>query len=119
MDAQNLYGVIETPKPDVHSPDWSPFNYTEPHEGKPPCYIQVSGADPMRDDGLIYERALRKAGVKTKLDVYPGVPHWHFGFFPSLQASKKAQSDAMYGIGWLLEKSTDLDDVLGALAPPV
>ena len=119
VDTQNLYAVIETSKPDVHSPDWSPFNSQNPHKGMPPCYIQVSGADPMRDDGLIYERALRKAGVKTKLDVYPGVPHWHFGFFPSLQASKKAQADAVYGVGWLLEKTTDSEDVLSAMAPPM
>lgn len=119
VDTQNLYSVIETSKPDVRSPDWSPFNFPEPHKGMPPCYIQVSGADPMRDDGLIYERALRKAGVKTKLDVYPGVPHWHFGFFPSLQASKRAQCDAVQGVGWLLGKSTDPEDILGAMGPPV
>ncbi|KAH6659146.1 Alpha/Beta hydrolase protein [Truncatella angustata] len=121
VDTKNLYSVIETAKPDVHSPDWSPFNSANPHNEMPPSYIQVSGADPMRDDGLIYERVLRKAGVKTKLNVYPGVPHWHFGFFPSLSASKKANSDAVRGIGWLLGQSTDGEDenILGAMAPPM
>ena len=119
VDTQNLYSVIQTSEPDVRSPDWSPFNVSEPHKGMPPCYIQVSGADPMRDDGLIYERALRKAGVKTRLDVYPGVPHWHFGFFPSLQASKKANVDAVRAVGWLLDKSPDHEDILGAMGPPM
>ena len=119
VDTQNLYSVIQTSKPDVRSPKWSPFNVPEPHKGVPACYIQVSGADPMRDDGLIYERALRRAGVRTKLDVYPGVPHWHFGFFPSLQASKKAHLDAVQGVGWLLAKSADHEDILGAMGPPV
>jgi len=120
VDTANLYSVIESSKPDVHSPDWSPFNSTKAHIDMPPCYIQVSGADPMRDDGLIYERALRSVGVKTKLDVYPGVPHWHFGFFPSLQASKKANADAMYGGAWLLDaKVDDGIDVLEAMGPPI
>ena len=38
------------------------------HTGLPPAYIQVMGADPLRDDGLAYERVLREASVKTKLD---------------------------------------------------
>ena len=45
-------------------------------ENKPPlakAYINVAGMDPIRDDGLIYERALREEwGVETRLDVYPG-----------------------------------------------
>jgi acetyl esterase/lipase len=40
----------------------------------------VSGVDPVRNEALIYEKVLREDyGVKTKLDVYPGVPHV-FGF---------------------------------------
>ncbi|KAI1826635.1 Alpha/Beta hydrolase protein [Xylaria intraflava] len=121
VDADNLYKVILTSNPDIHSKDWSPFNWEKPHTGMPPCYLQVSGADPMRDDGLIYERVLRKAGVKTRLDVYPGVPHWHFGFFPTLSASRKANADAVIGIGWLLADGTARteDDVLAAMAAPM
>lgn len=121
VDTDNLFSVIKAYKPDIRSPSWSPFNSKQPHRGMPPCYIQVSGADPMRDDGLIYERALREANVKTRLDVYPGVPHWHFGFFPTLNASKKANIDAMHGVGWLLGMAVDCEDadVLGAMAPPL
>ena len=35
----------------------------------------------VRDESLIYERALREEyGVKTKLDIYPGLPHifWNY-----------------------------------------
>ena len=42
----------------------------EDHKGLPPAYLQISGLDPLRDDGLIYEKVLREAGVPTKLEVY-------------------------------------------------
>lgn len=65
--------------PDPKSPLFSPFNSEHPEKhvnlGKAGIrvYFQVAGADPLRDDGLIYERVLRKSGVETRIDVYPGV----------------------------------------------
>ncbi|EEY22816.1 alpha/beta hydrolase fold-3 domain-containing protein [Verticillium alfalfae VaMs.102] len=47
--------------PDVTSPLYSPFNAARPHEGMPRVHLQVAGQDPVRDDGLIYEKALRAA----------------------------------------------------------
>lgn len=36
----------------------------------PPCYMQVAGLDPLRDEALIWERVLREAnGVATKIDM--------------------------------------------------
>ncbi|KAJ6506915.1 Alpha/Beta hydrolase protein [Mycena sanguinolenta] len=39
------------------------------HTCVPPAYIQVCGLDPLRDEGLLYERLLREQGVPTRLDM--------------------------------------------------
>jgi acetyl esterase/lipase len=97
-------------EPDVHSADFSPFNHPAPHSGMPPVYIQVCGADPLRDDGLIYEQVLRYFGVKTKLDVYPGFPHG-FSVFREMELAKKSFSDQILAIGWLLGVEKTREDV--------
>lgn len=109
--------VKATYEPDVHSPALSPFNAENPHKGLPPVYIQVAGQDPLRDDGLIYDKALRAAGVETKLDVYSGAPHGHFAMFPSLKSSQKSNLDTIKGLGWLLQhKQISDEDIIAALA---
>lgn len=80
---------------DRFSPDFSPFQADNPHKGMPPVYIQVAGKDPLRDDGLIYEKALRAHGVKTKLDVYPGLPHGFEAIFRDLEVSRKSMMDTL------------------------
>ncbi|KAK3063710.1 hypothetical protein LTS18_013388 [Coniosporium uncinatum] len=84
------------------SPLWSPVNATSGQEGLPPAYLQACGMDPLRDDALIYEKMLNTAGVKTKLDLYPGVPHGFWMLHPMLASAKKAKKDDVNGIGWLL-----------------
>ncbi|KAI9372962.1 Alpha/Beta hydrolase protein [Aspergillus egyptiacus] len=88
--------------PDVTSEDFSPFVHPDAVAGIPPAYIQVAGMDPLRDDGLIYERYLREKGVRTRLDVYPGLPHCHFALHPELASSGKFVRDVELGVGWLL-----------------
>ncbi|KAL3481714.1 Alpha/Beta hydrolase protein [Aspergillus californicus] len=73
------------------------------HANIPPVYIVVSGLDPLRDHGIIYEQVLREDfGIKTKLDVYPGVPHAHWAFLPMLSQSRKFRKNQIRAFGWLL-----------------
>lgn len=50
------------------NPEFSPLLYPS-HQGLPPAYLQICGGDILRDEGLLYERLLREAEVKTKLDM--------------------------------------------------
>jgi len=75
------------------------------HTGLPPAYIQICGLDPLRDEALLYERLLREQGIRTKLDIYPGVPHGFKYMFPEMAATKKWHADLLDGFKWVLEPS--------------
>ncbi|GME29303.1 Alpha/beta hydrolase fold-3 [Neofusicoccum parvum] len=53
----------------------------------PPTYLVACGADPLRDDNIIFASELQRLGVRTKIDVYDGMPHlfWTFARFPPFQ----------------------------------
>ena len=90
------------------------------HAGLPRAYIQVMTLDPVHDDGVAYERALREAGVATKLErcvlsltacessvhavthSYEGVVHGTHYTFPALSTSKAVDRDGREGLKWLL-----------------
>lgn len=101
--------------PDVKSPDFSPFNSKSPHNGMPPTFVQVCGADPLRDDGLIYERALREEGVQTRLMVYPNIPHLFPDFF-QLKAFQNFHFDIINSWASLFKKHLAAEDIKQALA---
>ena len=37
------------------------------HSGLPPAFIQVAQLDPLRDEGILYAKLLKEAGVQTQL----------------------------------------------------
>ncbi|KUI61670.1 hypothetical protein VP1G_08825 [Cytospora mali] len=108
-DGRNPRAMLKLLGADPNSPLFVPFLYRDApggHKGLPPAYFQVCGLDPLRDEALIYERVLREeAGVKTRLDIYPGLGHYFWTNFPLLDVSKHFVEDTLKGVQWLLEHS--------------
>lgn len=44
------------------------------HAKAPPALIQVFGLDPLRDEGILYGKVLKEAGVKVKTEMLV-LPH--------------------------------------------
>ncbi|KAM5349427.1 hypothetical protein ACJ41O_005932 [Fusarium nematophilum] len=68
--------------------------------GLPCTYIQIAGADPLRDDGFAYAEKLQQAGVPVKVSIYPGLPHG-FMMLP-LAASATSNQDLTKAIKWMI-----------------
>lgn len=120
---QNAHGVPILPKaaidmfmdgyaPDNESPLYNVLSNPKGHANLPAAYFQVNGMDPLRDEAIIYEKMLREEnGTRTKLDMYPGLPHGFWGFFPMLKRSNDFREDMVQGMGWLLGMKADVSKV--------
>ncbi|CZR62791.1 related to Putative sterigmatocystin biosynthesis lipase/esterase STCI [Phialocephala subalpina] len=102
-DTSNFLAQHAKPKPD--DPMRSPLLFTTGHENLPPAYFAIGGADPWRDSGLIYEEVLREeCGVKTKVDIFPGLPHGFWAAFPAAGFSKEFRGKSDEGLAWLFHQ---------------
>ena len=87
------------------NPLYSVLLWETGHHDLPASYFQICGQDPLRDEGLIFERLMREEeGIKTKVDVYPGQPHGFHSVIPTMKASEKFVQDSVNGVRWLLEQ---------------
>jgi len=58
----------------------------------------------LRDEGLIYEQVLKENGVGTKLDIFPGLPHGFWSWYPKADFSIDFNAKTAEGLKWLLEQ---------------
>lgn len=96
--------LISALKPDTASPLFSPLLHPS-LQGLPPAFFQLGGLDPLRDEGLIYERELRELGTETKMVVYDGYGHMFWTNWPGMKRSREFWVDMREGMRWLVEGS--------------
>jgi acetyl esterase len=65
----------------------------------PPLYLNCAGLDPLRDDTYLLSRRLTDAGIRHRLDVFPGVVHGFVRMMRELPAAR----DALHAAGAFLK----------------
>ena len=83
------YAGKEDTKNPLISPLFGDFN------GFPPTYIQVGEHEILLDDAVRLYKAMKKADVSTKLDIFPGM--WHvFQMSPFKTANEAMDKNATF-----------------------
>lgn len=72
-----------------HDPRMSPLRATS-LAGLPRAIVVVCGYDPIRDEGIAYEKALRAAGVPSELLYFAGQIHGFMSFGPIVPSAREA-----------------------------
>lgn len=62
--------------------------------GLPPLYLNAAGLDPLLDDTMMLSARLAKAGVRHRLDIWPGVVHGFLRLARELPMARLALTEA-------------------------
>lgn len=71
------------------------------HKNLPPALLQVGEFDPLRDEGLLYVEALKKAGVTAQALVYPAEQHGFIQFYKDKSQHVKGEEALHVGLAFL------------------
>ncbi|GAB5470667.1 MAG: alpha/beta hydrolase [Rhodospirillales bacterium] len=71
--------------------------------GLPPSYLLTLTLDPLDDDSVALDRALRKAGVPTLLRREDGLLHGYLKYAPEMAAARRVLEEAGAGLAALAE----------------
>lgn len=72
--------------------------------GLPPTYVQICGADPLRDEALAYLDRLREDGnIQVLTDMYPGMPHAFQSEVIGIPSRQRTMDDMVKAVRLLLE----------------
>lgn len=104
LSAEGVAKMVAAMGAEVQSPKFSPFSAARPHRDLPRIYVQVGKLDPLRDDGLVYERALRDSGVETRLECYDDIGHDTWSIFSNEQSPKDFAKNSLAAMEWLLKR---------------
>ncbi|OQU93649.1 hypothetical protein CLAIMM_00131 [Cladophialophora immunda] len=99
---KQMIAIYNVPGDRLRDPEEFPLHLSvEAAKGFPPTFIQVSQADPLRDEGLLFNQTLKNASVDTRLHYYEGMPHgFHMHNIPT---ATKAEEDLADGFEWILD----------------
>lgn len=61
----------------------------------PPAYVEIAGADPLRDEGIDYATRLMQAGVAVEMHVFPGALHASTYLLPQAAISVRARAETL------------------------
>jgi acetyl esterase len=86
------------------------------HHGLPPALVQTAEHDPIRDDGVRYAEALRRAGVRVRYTDYLGQPHGYISVPGACRAAPQAIAELSQELRAHLHAPREAEE--GA-APPV
>ncbi|KAK5080784.1 Telomerase-binding protein [Exophiala xenobiotica] len=103
IDRKSMEIFYEYLGADPNDPSCYTLLATDNHKNFPPVYLTSCEFDPLRDDAYVMEAALKEAGVDTKHDHYPGLPHY-FWIFPGVAEGPEFINNMLQGIGWLQSK---------------
>ena len=76
---------------DLTDPSISPL-LASTHRRLPQTYIHVSGADPLRDEGLADAEILRRADVPVEVSIFPSMPHAYQSDLLGIESRYKARA---------------------------